>query len=149
MRGARQSGWRPPISAGASVSESLGLDAILDNGKRLAILTALGVPHAEEGLTYMELAGLTGVTYGNLGSHARILEEAGYLDSERENGTGSKTRTSYRITPEGRGALGRHWNALADLRAKLAQRVSDLPRPAAVVSKADRNAEKSLRGGPT
>ncbi len=96
----------------------------------------------------MELAGLAGVTYGNLGSHARILEEAGYLDCERENGTGSKTRTSYRITPEGRGALGRHWNALADLRAKLAQRVSDLSRPAAVVSKADRNAEKSLRGVP-
>ncbi len=146
MRGARQSGRGPPISAGASVSEFLGLDAVLDNGKRLAILTALGVPNAEEGLTYMELAGLTGVTYGNLGSHARILEEAGYLDSERENGTGSKSRTSYRITPKGRGALGRHWNALADLRAKLAQRVSDLSRPAAAAGKADRNAEKPLGG---
>jgi len=36
------------VSAGASVFEVLGLDAVLDNGKRLAILTALESPYAQE-----------------------------------------------------------------------------------------------------
>lgn len=112
-----------------SVFEVLGLDAALDNGKRLAILTALESPYAEEGLTYMEVVGLTGVTYGNLPPHARILEDAGFLASRRETGTGPKKRTSYRITPEGRRTLEAHYYALLRLRTELGLRVRDLKSP--------------------
>lgn len=118
------------MSAGASVFEVLGLDAVLDNGKRLAILTALESPYAqEEGLTYTEVIGLTGVTYGNLPPHARILEDAGYLASRRETRTGAKKRTSYRITPDGRRALEAHHDALMCLRTELGLRVRDLKSP--------------------
>lgn len=113
------------MSAGARVLEVLGLDAALNNSKRLAILTALEGPFATEGLTHSQAREVTGLTAGNLGAYVRVLEEIGYLTSRKEF-VNKRPRTSYRITPEGRRALEAHYHALTRLRIELGLRVRDL-----------------------
>lgn len=80
------------------------LDRLIHERVRLAIVSALAV---NESLIFNELKEMLGLTDGNLSVHARKLEEAGYLECSKSF-EGRMPRTSFRLTAEGRGALGRY-----------------------------------------
>jgi DNA-binding transcriptional ArsR family regulator len=80
------------------------LDKIIHERMRLGIISALA---ANEKLSFTELKNLLKTTDGNISVHARKLEEAGYVTCEKS----FKARmplTEYKITGEGRKALGRY-----------------------------------------
>lgn len=94
------------------VSAFLGLDRLVHEPVRLAILTVLA--EAEE-VEFRFLERAIGVTRGNLSSHASKLEAAGYVEVIKEF-RGKVPVTSYRITEAGRAALSSYW---ARLRASM------------------------------
>jgi DNA-binding transcriptional ArsR family regulator len=100
--------------------ESLaGLDRLVHEPARLAILTALaGVEEAD----FLFLERLTGLTRGNLSAHLTRLADGGMVTITKQF-SGRKPITLLRLTPSGRGAIDRHWAQLADLR----QRSTDWP----------------------
>ncbi len=86
----------------------LTLDRIVHEPARLAILTVLA---EAERVEFRFLENVTGLTRGNISSHASKLEAAGYLRVTKEF-RGRTPVTSYSITDAGRGAL-------SDYRAQL------------------------------
>jgi DNA-binding transcriptional ArsR family regulator len=90
----------------------LDLDRVVHEPARLAILTVLA--EAEE-VEFRFLEEITGLTRGNLSSHASRLEEAGYITILKEF-RGRKPLTSYRMTEAGRQALAAY---RAQLRASI------------------------------
>jgi DNA-binding MarR family transcriptional regulator len=85
-------------SSGAGPS---GLDRLIHEPARLAIMTNLFVVDSANA-TY--LLQQTGLTWGNLSSHVGKLEEAGYLLVEKRF-KGKKPQTTISLTPTGRTAL--------------------------------------------
>lgn len=79
----------------------LALNRVVHEPARLAILTVLA--EADE-VEFRFLERVTGLTRGNLSSHASKLEAAGYLTVHKAF-RGRTPVTSYRITPAGRKAL--------------------------------------------
>jgi DNA-binding MarR family transcriptional regulator len=79
-------------------------DRLIYGRVRLGILSALAV---NDLLTFNDLKALFAVTDGNLGAHARKLENAGYIAC-RKTFEGRRPRTEYRLTPTGRKALERY-----------------------------------------
>jgi DNA-binding MarR family transcriptional regulator len=77
------------------------LDRVIHERVRLAIISALAV---NDSLSFNQLKTLLGTSDGNLGVHARRLEEAGYVACEKSF-EGRIPRTDYSLTPEGRRAL--------------------------------------------
>ena len=80
------------------------LDKLIHERLRLGIVSALA---ASPTLTFSELKHLLDTTDGNLGVHARKLEDAGYIEYEKSF-EGRVPKTAYRLTPAGRKALGRY-----------------------------------------
>lgn len=80
------------------------LDRLIHERIRLGIVSALAV---NEALTFNALKDMLGATDGNLSVHARKLEEAGYVACTKSF-DGRVPRTEYRLTDEGRQALGRY-----------------------------------------
>jgi DNA-binding transcriptional ArsR family regulator len=95
--------------------ESLaGLDRLVHEPARLAILTALaGVAEAD----FLFLERLTGLSRGNLSAHLTKLADGGLVDIIKQF-QGRKPVTLLRLTPLGREAIDRHWAQLADLRRR-------------------------------
>jgi DNA-binding transcriptional ArsR family regulator len=83
------------------VRNFLDVDRVVHEPARLAILTVLG--EADE-VEFRFLERVTGLSRGNLSSHASKLESAGYIDVRKEF-RGRMPVTSYRITDAGRAAL--------------------------------------------
>ena len=54
---------------------------------------------------------LTGLTWGNLSTHLRKLEDAGYVDIEKGY-KGRKPRTMLRLSDEGRAAFREYKNRM-------------------------------------
>ena len=79
----------------------LALDRMVHEPARLAMLTVLA--EAEE-VEFRFLEAVTGLTRGNLSSHAAKLENAGYI-AVRKEFRGRTPVTSYSITAVGREAL--------------------------------------------
>lgn len=92
----------------------LGLDRLVHEPARLAILTIL--MGAEE-VEFKFLEATTGLTKGNLSSHAAKLEEAGYLKVEKSF-RGRIPVTSFRLTREGRAAVEGYWDRLRAARPR-------------------------------
>lgn len=86
---------------GKEVRALLGLDRMVHEPARLAILTVLA---EAEWVEFRFLERVTGLTRGNLSSHAAKLEEAEYIEVEKAF-RGKIPVTSYRITARGRAAL--------------------------------------------
>jgi predicted ArsR family transcriptional regulator len=84
--------------------EPAGSDAVVHDRVRLAILTTLA---AHEERSFIELRDALSVTDGNLLTHLRRLEEVGYLMSRKGIALG-RSRSSFRITRQGRSALLRY-----------------------------------------
>lgn len=79
-------------------------DQLIHERVRLAIVSSLAV---NESLTFNELKSLLEITDGNLSIHARKLEDAGYLACEKAF-EGRMPKTTFRLTAQGREALGRY-----------------------------------------
>ena len=92
--------------------ELAGLDRLIHEPARLAILTALT---ACDRTDFLFLQRLTGLTKGNLSSHLGKLEAAGLVEIEK--GFVRKTpHTDVCLTAIGRQAVERHWEQLNRLR---------------------------------
>ncbi|HNT75952.1 MAG TPA: transcriptional regulator [Anaerolineae bacterium] len=88
-----------------------GLDKIVHEPARLALLTALSACSSAD---FVSLQRLTGLTKGNLSTHLSKLEEAGLIAIEKQF-VGKKPNTLVRLTPEGRTAIDQHWQQLERL----------------------------------
>lgn len=82
-------------------AEALELDRLIHERVRLGIVSALAVNGS---LTFTDLRDLLGITDGNLSTHARKLEEAGYLVCTKSR-DGRATKTEFALTRTGRGEL--------------------------------------------
>jgi DNA-binding MarR family transcriptional regulator len=87
------------------------LNKAFENKVRLGIMSLLMI-HDE--LEFTRIKELLQVTDGNLASHSRALESAGYILVEKSF-VGRKPNTTYKATEEGRKAFGQHLDALEDL----------------------------------
>ena len=85
------------------------LDAVIHERVRLAIMAALAVSAQ---LSFNELKSMLGLTDGNLSTHSRTLDEAGYIVVVKTF-RGRRPYTAMRLTPKGRRAFERY---LATLR---------------------------------
>ena len=85
-----------------------GLNKVFENKIRLGIMSVLA---ANGSADFATLKSLLELTDGNLASHTRNLEEAGYIRCEKKF-VGRKPNTSYVITDEGREAFAAHIAAL-------------------------------------
>ncbi|MDB6083904.1 MAG: transcriptional regulator [Gammaproteobacteria bacterium] len=81
-----------------------GFDRLIYERVRLGIMSALAT---NEELTFNELKTLFEVSDGNLGAHARKLEEAGYIACTKSF-EARRPKSLYRITHVGRKALLRY-----------------------------------------
>ena len=79
-------------------------DRLIYERARLGIMSALAV---REEMSFNELKALFEISDGNLGAHARKLEDAGYVDCIKSF-EDRRPRTVYRITASGRAALNRY-----------------------------------------
>lgn len=94
-------GNAPAVKGGGPVPD---FDRLIHERLRLGIVSALA---ANDTLTFNELKKLLKTTDGNLSVHARKLEEATYIACQKSF-AGRMPRTEYRLTEEGRRALGRY-----------------------------------------
>ena len=99
--------------AAGQVSENL--DKVIHERMRLGIISALA---ANEKLSFSDLKSLLNTTDGNISVHARKLEEAGYVACEKSF-KGRMPLTEYKITPDGRAALGRYLDHMEALIAAM------------------------------
>jgi DNA-binding transcriptional ArsR family regulator len=81
-----------------------GFDRLIYERVRLGIMSALAT---NDELTFNELKALFDVSDGNLGAHARKLEEAHYIACTKSF-EARRPKSRYRITPIGRKALLRY-----------------------------------------
>jgi DNA-binding MarR family transcriptional regulator len=81
---------------------------------RLGIMSVLMTNHS---MDFISLREILDVTDGNLASHLRALEEAGYIVSEKRF-LNRKPNTTMTITPTGSESFTNHIKALEDLLIK-------------------------------
>jgi DNA-binding MarR family transcriptional regulator len=95
------------------------LDSLIHVPARLRILVTLAALNAGDTLSFTRLQNMLELTPGNLITHLRKLEDAGYLASEK-NGDGAGSTTTVALTTRGRAALDAYTEALRKLLAGLA-----------------------------
>lgn len=100
-----------------------GLDRVFHERARLGIVTSLA-GHAE-GLGFSDLKALCGLTDGNLARHLQVLEEAGFVEQQKDH-DGRRAVTRCRLTGEGRSRFADYLAALEDV-LRHAARANDLP----------------------
>jgi DNA-binding MarR family transcriptional regulator len=87
------------------------LDPLIHVPARLRILATLAALHEGDTLSFTRLQDMIALTPGNLITHLRKLEEAGYVKSDK-TGAGIASRTSVALTNRGRVALDAYAEAL-------------------------------------
>jgi DNA-binding transcriptional ArsR family regulator len=90
------------------------LDPLIHVPARLRIVATLAALPDGDTLSFTRLQDMIGLTPGNLITHLRKLEDAGYLDTEK-TGNGAASRTAVALTNRGRAALDVYTGALRDL----------------------------------
>jgi DNA-binding transcriptional ArsR family regulator len=93
-----------------------GIDRLIHEPARLMILALLYVVESGD---FTFLMRQTGLTWGNLSSHLSKLEDAGYVEIEKEF-VGKKPHTMLRLTDEGR-------EAFREYRRSMKQVLDDMP----------------------
>lgn len=91
-----------------------GLDPVIHGPARLRIMVTLSTLHDGDDLSFTRLQDLLGLTPGNLITHLRKLEDAGYVTTVK-TGAGVTARTSVSLTHGGRAALDRYTTELRRL----------------------------------
>ncbi len=94
------------------------LDPLIHVPARLRIVATLAALPDGDTLSFTRLQDMIGLTPGNLITHLRKLEDAGYIDTEK-TGNGVASRTSVGLTRQGRTALDTYTTTLRDLLAGL------------------------------
>jgi len=94
------------------------LDPLIHVPARLRIVATLAALPEDDTLSFTRLQGLIGLTPGNLITHLRKLEDAGYLRTEK-TGNGQASRTTVAITGRGRTALESYTAAIRSLLGEL------------------------------
>ncbi|MGB3701642.1 MAG: transcriptional regulator [Anaerolineales bacterium] len=89
----------------------LQLDRIVHEPARLKILAYLSVVKSAD---FVFLLSRTGLTYGNLSSHMSKLEEAGYIQVEKEI-KDKRPHTMLSLTEQGRSAFDDYRKNMLDL----------------------------------
>jgi len=90
------------------------LDPVIHAPARLRIVVTLAnLPDGDE-LSFPRLQEMLALTPGNLITHLRKLEEAGYVATEK-TGHGIWSKTTVTLTGQGRLALAAYTEALRDL----------------------------------
>lgn len=90
------------------------LDPLIHAPARLRIVVTLAALREGDALSFSRLQDVLGLTPGNLITHIRKLEDAGYVSSEK-TGNGTASRTSIALTQQGRAALCAYTAALRGL----------------------------------
>lgn len=90
------------------------LDAVIHAPARLRIMVTLAALRDGDDLSFTRLQDLIGLTPGNLITHLRKLEDAGYVRSVK-SGSGVTARTGVSLTPAGRSALDTYTTVLRQL----------------------------------
>ena len=85
-----------------------GIDKTLESKVRLGIMSVLAV---NDSVDFVTLKSPLELTDGNLVTHLRNLETAGYLTVHKQF-LGRKPHTAYTATPKGLEAFRRHLDAL-------------------------------------
>jgi len=94
----------------------IAIDQVIHAQARLIVLTYL---YVVESVDYVYLMHLTGLTWGNLSTHLGKLEEAGYIEIEKEF-QGKKPHSTIRLTAQGR-------QAFREYKQSMQQVLDDLP----------------------
>jgi len=87
------------------------LDRVVHEPARLKILAFLSVVKSAD---FVFLLSRTGLTYGNLSSHMSKLEEAGYIEVEKEI-KDKRPHTMLSLTDQGRTAFDNYRQNMFDL----------------------------------
>jgi DNA-binding MarR family transcriptional regulator len=90
------------------------LDPLIHVPARLRIVATLAALPDGDALSFTRLQDMIGLTPGNLITHLRKLEDAGYLASEK-TGSGVASKTTVALTGQGRAALDAYTQTLRDL----------------------------------
>ena len=92
-------------------SAELQIDRVVHEPARLKILAYLSVVKSAD---FVFLLSRTGLTYGNLSSHMSKLEEAGYIQVEKEI-KDKRPHTMLSLTEQGRSAFDDYRKNMLDL----------------------------------
>ena len=84
-----------------------GLDPVIHAPARLRLMVTLAALPEGDNLSFTRLQDLIGLTPGNLITHLRKLEDAGYVRTEK-TGSGVNALTTVALTLGGRAALERY-----------------------------------------
>ncbi len=90
------------------------LDPVIHVPARLRIMVTLSALPEGDDLSFTRLQDMIGLTPGNLITHLRKLQDAGYVMTER-NGAGVTARTSVTLSHSGRAALDTYSAVLRQL----------------------------------
>jgi DNA-binding MarR family transcriptional regulator len=90
------------------------LDPVTHAPARLRIVVTLAALRDGDNLSFTRLQEVIGLTPGNLITHSRKLEDAGYVTTHK-SGSGVTARTSVEITHSGRAALENYTTVLRQL----------------------------------
>lgn len=96
-----------PINAKAVAS----LDKVLHEPARLSMVACLSVVDEAD---FVFLQSQTGMTGGNISSHIKKLDQAGYITMRKEF-QGTRPRTSFLLTETGRKAFTGYLESMRDL----------------------------------
>ena len=94
------------------------LDPLIHVPARLRIVATLAALPDDDAVSFTRLQELIELTPGNLITHLRRLEDAGYIATEK-TGNGQASRTSITLTRQGRARLELYRAALRDLLGEL------------------------------
>jgi DNA-binding MarR family transcriptional regulator len=97
-----------------STDDGDALDPLIHAPARLRIIATLAALPDGANLSFTRLQDMLGLTPGNLITHLRKLEDAGYLNTNT-TGNGRASRTSIALTQQGRAAFDTYTDALRDL----------------------------------
>ena len=90
------------------------LDPVIHAPARLRVVVTLATLRDGDNLSFTRLQELLGLTPGNLITHLRKLEDAGYVTTAK-SGSGVTARTSVSLSPRGRKALATYTAVLRQL----------------------------------
>lgn len=91
-----------------------GLDPVIHAPVRLRVVVTLAALRDGDDLSFTRLQEVLGLTPGNLITHLRKLEDAGYVTTAKSGG-GVTARTSVSLTQPGRNALDTYTATLRQL----------------------------------
>jgi DNA-binding MarR family transcriptional regulator len=91
-----------------------GLDPLIHVPARLRLMVTLAALPRGDTLSFTRLQDILTLTPGNLITHLRKLEDAGYVRTEK-TGSGINALTTVALTPDGRVALDQYTTVLRQL----------------------------------